>query len=421
VCQCRRLRRKVMAAVCHRVILEISFESDQLPLFHAQYRLTDMSNGAKFTSQLQLWCLDAENVPFQQQRNAIYAEFSVLSSVFLLTCVCAIFCLYGRQIFLSNTTPQTFFKAFLSPTTLCKLFLYLAAVGSAAGVASWMCNMFALVYNIDFFELARKHPTHAAESLSRALVLSAAFDVIYAVEFWCLTFAKLLAFEYTHAIKQELLSRVKFTIDGKHKMWFFICLSVVFICNCGGVICRVLAAWKASDASKNDIFSPHLQLADDFNSSRKYASYQLIFECVSLLAIVLYITLHLFNAFKSQERLDASARLLNADSDAATKKSSAHTACRWPQFAVGFVAITFCIRFCFTLLYTISSMSSLDDNCRDPCGSCQSFFAQIWSYSVFAPHARFACLLMSEPGVVLVVLFCLKKLERLQCNCSLEP
>ena len=367
-----------------------------------------MSNGENITSRLQSWCVDAENVPFDRQRNAIYGEFGGLSSVFLLTCVCAIFSLLGRQKSLSNAALQPF----LSPTTMHNFFLYLAVAGSAAGVAAWMCNMFALVYNIDFLELARKHPTRAVQSLSRALVFSAVFDVIYAVEFWCLTFAKLLAFEYTHAIKQEMLSRVKFSIAGKHRNWFCGCLVIVIFCNSCGVIFRVLAASKASDASKNVLFSAPSQLADDFNDSRKYASWQLIFECISLLTIVLYITLHLFGTFKTQKLLGVSEGILNAGSDAATEQSSAHTACRWPRYAVVFVAFTFFIRLCFTVLYTAASWSSLDENCSDPCGSCQSFFAQIWSYSVFAPHARFALLLISEPGVVLWVLFCLKQLER---------
>ena len=369
---------------------------------------TDMSNGANITSQLESLCENAENVPFHQQRDCVYGEFGALSSVFLLTCVCAILSLHGKQKSLSNADPQPFW----SPTTLRKLFYWFAAVGSAAGVAAWICNMFALVYNIDFSEFVRKHPTRAAESLSRALVLSAVFDVIYAVEFWCLTLAKLLAFEYTHTIKQEMLSRVKFSIDGKHRNWFCGCLVIVIFCNSCGVIFRVLAASKASDASKNVLFSAPSQLADDFNDSRKYASWQLIFECISLLTIVLYITLHLFGTFKTQKLLGVSEGILNAGSDAATEQSSAHTACRWPRYAVVFVAFTFFIRLCFTVLYTAASWSSLDENCSDPCGSCQSFSAQIWSYSVFAPHARFALLLISEPGVVLWVLLCLKQLER---------
>jgi hypothetical protein len=367
-----------------------------------------MSNGANITSQLESLCENAENVPFHQQRDFVYGEFGALSSVFLLTCVCAVLSLNGKQQSLSNADPQPFW----SPTILRKLFYWFAVVGSAAGVAAWMCNMFALVYNIDFSEFVRKHPTRAAESLSRALVLSAVFDVIYAVEFWCLTLAKLLAFEYTHTIKQEILSRVKFTLDDKHKYSYYACLSLVIFFNSFGVLWRVLAASKVSSASKNDIFSAPSQLADDFNWSRKYASWQLVCECASLLTIVLYITLHLFNEYTTQKRLGASEQLLNAGSDAAIERSSAHTACRWPQRAVIFVAVTFFFRLCFTVLYTIASMSSLDGNCTDPCGPCQSFFAQIWSYSVFAPHVRFVLLLISEPGVVLWVLFCLKQLQR---------
>ena len=369
---------------------------------------TDMSNGANITSQLESLCENAENVPFHQQRDFVYGEFGALSSVFLLTCVCAIFSLNGKQKSLSNADPQPFW----SPTILRKLFYWFAVVGSAAGVAAWMCNMFALVYNIDFLEFVRKHPTSAAESLSQALVLSAVFDVIYAVEFWCLTLAKLLAFEYTHTIKQEILSRVKFSIDGKHRILFSLCLVVVIVSNSLGVVFRGLAASTASNASKNDLLSTPSQLAADFNSSRNYASLQLICECGSLLTIVLYTTLHLFNAFKTPIRLENSANLLEAGSDAATERSSAHTACSWPQCAVVMVAVTFFIRLCCTVLYTIASMSSLDVNCTDPCGPCQSFFAQVWSYSVFAPHVRFALLLISEPGVVLWVLFCLKQLER---------
>ncbi len=190
-----------------------------------------------------------------------------------------------------------------------------------------------------------------------------------------------------------------------------ICLSLTDRFNFCGIVFRGLAASQAVVASNDVSVSSQPQFTAALDLSRKFASYQLICECTSLFVIMIYICFHLY------KKLEARAGCMPAGYSRHSNKPKpdvdlvAKTKSRWSKNAVIVVAITFFIRFVFTVPYTAASETYITDDCKDPCGSCQSALALIWSWNVFAPHVRVAVVFISGPLVVIWVLFCMNKVH----------
>ncbi len=404
---------------------------------------TDSTNATQFNSILQEWCERSENTPHDEQRIDIYTEFGLLSLAFFLAFVYVVRTIWhdkqdpltpGLFHILFRMAPLDFEKAESIPLSR-KLFLRFAAVGTATGVASWLLNMQALVDNDEFLSLVTNNnqTAAAAASLSRALKFSAAFDSVYAIEFFCLTYAKFMAFRY--ALQQKMTVSKNYIFSNFYNDLSTICLSLTDRLNFCGIIFRGLAAWQAVDASNDVSLSSIPQFTAAFDLSRKFASYQLICECTSLFIIVVYICFHLYKEAlevcpSSCGDAPSPTKKKNSDGDSATQplkqksqleKDTEKEIARWSKYAVIVVAITFFIRFVFTVLYTAASVTPITYDCKDPCGSCQSALALIWSLNVLAPYVRVAVVFISGPLVVFWVLFCMNKVQNAEKNLAAAP
>jgi hypothetical protein len=169
-----------------------------------------------------------------------------------------------------------------------------------------------------------------------------------------------------------------------------------------------------------------------FNQSRETAAEQLIVESVASLVIVIVVCCRCKCVFDSLRR-SRSGNLNPDDPNGVPAAITPHAengrcciiSCFRPsqqpqgwttyQRTVVFVVCTLIIRFIASVVNAVTSWYALTDSCPrqpvsgklDPCGSCQSFGALLWTGMVFCPHPHFAVILLSEPIFLVVAFVCL--------------
>jgi hypothetical protein len=358
-----------------------------------------MSNTTAAQTFAQQWCTAAENVPFKEQREVISYEFYVLISFFALAffavCCLSVTCSRAPPDASVQNSPSFPFKLWFL-----RLFILFSLIGCAAGVFTWMCEMWALEHNVDFYyfkSLTNQTSTdalhNAAHSLSLALEWSAYFDYAYSVEFFFQTLGKMMAFQVVDSqirIHSDRLHRSGWRSEfyKGNRVPISIGFLLLILANICGTVYRVLAAEQALMASQSVSLSLEPQFTAAFDLSRKYASNQLIFECVSIAIVVICVIFQLFQTRQAEHPC-----LLKVKNTLSEKVAVA-------------VTIVFVFRFIFAVLYTLAYEAYISDDCSDPCGACQSPFALLWSWSVFSPHLNVSVVLITEPIVILLVTYC---------------
>jgi hypothetical protein len=361
-----------------------------------------MSNTTAAQTFLQQWCTAAETVPFKLQRDFISYEFYVLISffalAFLAVCGLSVTCHRAPPDVSVHNSPSFPFKLWFL-----RLFILFSLIGCAAGVFTWMCEMWALEHNVDFYyfksltnQTSADALVNAAQSLSLALKWSAYFDLGYAVEFFFQTLGKMMAFQVVDSqirVQSDIIKcsgwRAEFYKGSRVPISIgFLLLILANIC---GTVYRVLAAEQALMASQRVSLSLEPEFTAAFDLSRKYASNQLIFECVSIAIVVICVIFQLFQTRKAAQ--PGFFKVKNTLSE---------------KVAV-VVTIVFVFRFIFSVLYTLAYETYISDDCSDPCGACQSPFALLWSWIVFSPHLNVSVVLITEPIVILLVTCCVHR------------
>jgi hypothetical protein len=290
-------------------------------------------------------------------------------------------------------------------------FSALMACGSCVGAVAWAARMMQLTNMFN----GNTSPDKAQHASLLALAWSwlSAFLVMYAIEFLCLSAAKLMVLD-----RMSLFAAPKGT--RLHKRWAAagrIVMVVVVLGNAVGLAANAAATvqfHKAAEAmSTASVFytSNNTKDGDDFWSlsqeelprGSSIVSVQLFCEvAVLLLIVVAFVVVGVVSARR------VSSRLLGVDhasADAATGR-----ALRWRMVGTtAFVFVTFLLRATFSTMSAVASRwRDVNRVCPDGtyvCGSCLNVYSHFLYWMIYTPEFQLVVVLVSSPLALLVALW----------------
>jgi hypothetical protein len=278
-------------------------------------------------------------------------------------------------------------------------FTALMACGSCFGAVAWAARMMDLA--LQFSAL------HNSSLLAGAFRWRAAFLVTYAVEFLCLSAAKLMVLDRmsVFAAPEGTGMRRRWAAAGRFVM------AAVVLGNAAGLAANAAAAvhyHKAAAAyiEASAYFAPNItssfrQLGfEEIVLAGSIASVQSFCEvAVLLLILVSFVAVGVLSARR------VSARLV--DVDAASAAAATGRALRRQMLGTtSFVFVTFLVRSVFSTMYAVVYQLR-DDNgkCGPLCDSCHNEYTHIAEWMLYTPEFQLIIELTSSPLALLVALW----------------
>jgi hypothetical protein len=292
-------------------------------------------------------------------------------------------------------------------------FTALMACGSCVGAVAWAARMMGLMSFFRANASAGVAQQLALESLAHTW--RSVFSVTYAVEFLCLSAAKLMVLD-----RMSVFAALQGT--GVQQRWALagqVVMAVVVLGNAVGLAANAAAAVyyhmaaeavsKASVhyAANNTVDGLKLfsQSQEQLQRAGSIASVQLICEVAVLLLIVaVFVAVGALCA----RRVTAMLLVVEADSPAAV----AGRALRLQMLATtGVVFIAFLLRSSFSIMYAVANqLREFDNNncleITNPCdASCYNIYSRIVRWMSFTPEFQSTIVLVSSPLALLVALW----------------
>ncbi len=290
-------------------------------------------------------------------------------------------------------------------------FSALMACGSCVGAVAWAARMMQLANGFK----ANTTPDKAQQASLAALLFRwlSVFLVMYAIEFLCLSAAKLMVLDRLYVFVAPKGTRL-------HKRWAAtgrIVMAVVVLGNAVGLAANAAAAvqyQKAAEAmSTASVFyaSNNTKDGDDFfllsqkelPRGSSIVSVQLFCEvAVLLLIVVAFVVVGVLSARR------VSAMLLGVD--AASAAAATGRTLRWRMVGTtAFVFVTFVVRATFSTMYAVANQwRSVNRVCPDGtyvCGSCLNEYSHLLNWMNHTPEFQLMVILVSSPLALLVALW----------------
>jgi hypothetical protein len=287
-------------------------------------------------------------------------------------------------------------------------FTALMTCGSCVGAVAWAAYMTSL---------ANAYKAHAISDMAQrsslfALAYSwkAVFLVTYAVEFLCLSAAKLMVLDrlMVFAAPQGVRLQTRWAAAGR------VVMTVVVLGYAAGLAANAAAAVRYHEAAQamgaaSAAYAANKTIDGDelFFRSHQEAqrggsvqSVQLFCEVAVLLIIVA--------AFAVVGVLSArrvSARLLGVD--AASAAAATGRGLRRRMLATtAFVFVTFVLRAAFSAMYAVAyHWRQISESCPDLCAECQNPYFLITQWMAYTPEFQLLIVLVSSPLALLVALW----------------
>jgi hypothetical protein len=307
-------------------------------------------------------------------------------------------------------------------------FTALMACGSCIGAVSWAAQMLLL---INFFQ-AEKNNKLAQSSLFYAASYTwhPVFVVTYAIEFLCLSVAKLMVLDRmsVFAALQSAGLQTRWAAAGR------VVMAAVVLGNAVGLAANAAAAvhyqkaaqaagrayayYAANNTKDGDRFLYVSREVAQLGGS--IASVQSFCEvAVLLLIVVAFVVVGVVSARRM------SARLLGVD--AASAAAATGRAVRQQMLGTtAFVFATFLLRSVLSTMYAVAAFQSQDgSNCSatatdNHCAACHNVYAHMYVWMVFTPEFESTIELISSPLALLVALWGMTSKHMLQLMKSRE-
>ncbi len=307
-------------------------------------------------------------------------------------------------------------------------FTALMACGSCVGAVTWAAYMMHLV---NIFKGNKTFTTEKVQKMSLfALGYSwqAAFSVTYAIEFMCLSVAKLMVLDRMSMFAAPQGTRL-------HKLWAAatrVVMAAVVIGNAVGLAANVASAVHYHKASED--FSAASSLFDgnstNMNSAEQFkklgvmevqlggsiASVQYFSEvAVLLLIVVAFVVVGVLSARR------VSARLLGVDA-ASPAAATGRGLRRQMLGTTAFVFVTFLLRSVFSTMHAVAyQLRDIDKECNNTvCDACYNMYTHVAHWMSNTPEFRLMVLLVSSPVTLLVALWGMTSNTTLQLIKSTE-
>jgi hypothetical protein len=289
-------------------------------------------------------------------------------------------------------------------------FTALMACGSCVGAVSWAAYMIFLENGFK----ATLNLTEAQKFSLFALAYSwrAVFLVMYAVEFLCLSAAKLMVLD-----RMAVFAFVAFVGTGTPKLWVLagrVVMAAVVLGNAVGLAANAAAAFyyhKAAQASsaasaayaannnKDGLAFESLR-NEEVQRGGSIVSVQLFCEvAVLLLIVVAFVAVGVLSARR------VSSWLLGVD--AASAAAATGREARLQMVATtAFVFVTFVLRAAFSTMFAVAfQLREIGESCTGACDECNNVYALISDWMFHTPQFQLLIVLVSSPLALLVALW----------------
>jgi hypothetical protein len=289
-------------------------------------------------------------------------------------------------------------------------FTALMSCGSCFGVVAWAATM---ISRVNIFESnAVEDPVENMSLGALSYRWRAAFLVTYAIEFLCLSTAKLMVLDrlLVFAVPHGASLRKRWAAAGR------VVMAAVVLGNAVGLAANVAAAvhyQQAADAASTASvrYAANSTAAGDefyFLSQGEVQrggfilSVQLFCEVTVLLLIVLaFVVVGLLGARR------VNAKLL--DVDAASAAAATGRALRLRMLGTtAFVFVAFLLRCVFSTMYAVAFLLRVDaeNNCPEYCDTrCNNVYTVITIWISYTPEFQLIVVLISSPVALLVALW----------------
>ncbi len=285
----------------------------------------------------------------------------------------------------------------------------LMCVGSVFGAVTWAAWMQFLVFEFLFY-VPGQIPAQAQSLLAQNQYWGAAFFVTYAIEFLCLSVAKLLVLDRMANFalaKVDGMSR-RLAVGGQVVMAAVVVGNVVGLC--GNVAAAVYAKQSGDlySASSAAFTANNTDAGNNFSNeanqklfvSADVASVQQFCEVAVLLIIILAFGVV---GIASARRLSSALRDMNDEHvEAAGRQLRRHIV-----GTAAFVFVTFLLRAVFSTMIALANALQNDyANCPTLCGiPCNNVYQLIQNWLLLTPEFQLIVVLISSPLALIVALW----------------
>ena len=287
-------------------------------------------------------------------------------------------------------------------------FTALIACGSCFGAVAWAAYMMQLANG--FKGNNSEDPAQSASLVALNYSWGAAFLVTYAVEFLCLSAAKLMVLDRmsVFAAPQGARLQTRWAAAGR------VVMAAVVLGNAVGLAANAAAAvhyHKASEAmgtasayyaanNTKDGLSFRLHGQEEVQRGGSILSVQSFCEvAVLLLIVVAFAVVGVLSARR------VSARLLGVD--AASAAAATGRALRRRMLGTtAFVFVTFVLRAAFSTMYAVANQFRVGNKlCPNFCDECRDVFTHMLNWMAYTPEFQLMIVLVSSPLALLVALW----------------
>jgi hypothetical protein len=290
-------------------------------------------------------------------------------------------------------------------------FTALMACGSCVGAVAWTADMMVRV-NLFKGNASEEDPAQVASLFVLVYSWQAAFLVTYAIEFLCLSAAKLMVLDRMAVFAAPQGARLQ-------KLWASagrVVMAVVVLGNAAGLAANAAAAVHYHKAAEAQSTASAYYAANNSNSGDDFqaisqqevqlggsiAAVQSFCEvAVLLLIVVAFAVVGVLSARR------VSARLLGVD--AASAAAATGRALRRRMLGTtAFVFVTFVLRAAFSTMYAVAFQfrATVDDKfCPGSCDECANVYVHITGWMTYTPEFQLLIVLVSSPVALLVALW----------------
>ena len=289
----------------------------------------------------------------------------------------------------------------------------LMTCGSCVGAVAWAATM---MNRVNGFKANK-----ASTRVERASLLVAVdswysvFLVTYAVEFLCLSAAKLMVLD-----RMSVFAAPQAEGSAAQKRWTAagrVVMAAVVLCNAVGLAANAASAvhyqsaaaasssaserYTANNTEDGDYFI-FVVMRQEVQRGGYIRSVQMLCEVVALLLIVAA-----FGAVGVLSARRVSARLRGVDAASAAMATGRMLRLQIAGTA-GFVFVAFVVRSMFSAMYAfvyIFRDLDKDSNCPLLCGDCRNSYALIMQWMLYKPEFQLTIMLISSPVALLVALW----------------
>jgi hypothetical protein len=287
-------------------------------------------------------------------------------------------------------------------------FTALMACGSCVGAVAWAARM---------MELANEYKGNTISDMAQRLSLyaldhswKAVFLVTYAVEFLCLSAAKLMVLDrlMVFAAPQGTRLQTRWAAAGR------VVMAAVVLGNAAGLAANAAAAVRYHEAAQaasaaSAAYAANKTIDGDELLSRSHQKVQLGGSMLSVQLFcevaVLLLIVAAFAVVGVSSARRVRARLLGVD--AASAAAATGRALRRRMLATtAFVFVTFVLRAAFSAVYAVAyHWRRIGQSCPDVCGECQNPYYLIAVWMGYTPEFQLLIVLVSSPLALLVALW----------------